>query len=318
MATALPSVAHDLGHREDNAYRSLLDLDAKLLTVGWRLARGNAPFCHQRRPSVGMQMVDAQSFGDAMAARASLGLSGDFGIGGLASGGPGDRAGVARIREIVAIGTLPVSDIAESQPGDFRRMRDLHDHVDNLLSRRGIVRIAGFDPQGTLRRVTIPAEPVCAGRFEILTNSGAARSDGQRVLIGDALANKHGDKDYFPAIVAHEFAHVILRHPQQLKGRRTIGRVRHSEREADRLMIWLLANAGYDVQIGPELMREYLRLRDVGIFDPTHDAWDERIDVMKEEIAIIDRIRAENSDARLWFDWSSRFPMSRDEAKPRR
>ncbi|WP_299310044.1 hypothetical protein [uncultured Croceicoccus sp.] len=318
MAAAPPSAARDAAAAKGDAYRSLLDLDARLLTVGWRLARANAPFCRHRRPSVGIQLIDAQSFGDADAARASLGLSGDFGIGGLAEGGPGDRAGAAGIRELVAIEARPVVDLTQSEPGDYRRTRDLHDHVDKLLSRCGLVRIDGLDPEGTLRRVTVAAEPVCAGRFEILTNTGVARSDGRRVLIGDALARKYGDAEFFPAIVAHEFAHVILRHPITLKGKRTMGRVRHSEREADRLAIWLLANAGYDLQIGPRLMREYLRSRDVGVLDLTHDAWDERIDVMEEEIAIITDLRRKIGDARVWFDWSGCFPMSRDEAKPRR
>ena len=59
------------------------------------------------------------------------------------------------------------------------------------------------------------------------------------------------------AVLAHEFAHNVLKHRawHEANGGRKRASVRLTEREADRLSPWLLANAGLDPRGGVEFFK---------------------------------------------------------------
>ena len=47
----------------------LMQADARLQTIGWRLARDNAAFCPLTRPATGLLLMDAANFRDPAAIR---------------------------------------------------------------------------------------------------------------------------------------------------------------------------------------------------------------------------------------------------------
>ena len=109
-----------------------------------------------------------------------------------------------------------------------------------------------------------------------------------------------------PGLVAHELAHNLLRHRAWFDayGKRTRKGVRLTEREADRLSPWLLANAGLDPDGGAMFFKRWGPRHGMWIFrDRDHDAWDERVDNMAAEIPQIESLMASEGAA----DWPRHF-----------
>ena len=80
--------------------------------------------------------------------------------------------------------------------------------------------------------------------------------------------------------------------------------VRLTEREADRLMPWLLANAGYDPGAAHRFMVRWGKKHDPGVFRKrTHDGWDERAEFIAAEIPLVERLLKSEGHA----DWSRHF-----------
>jgi predicted Zn-dependent protease len=90
--------------------------------------------------------------------------------------------------------------------------------------------------------------PICASRFWIDTKSKLdAGADGYNVRITEALVSFAANDDELAAAVAHELSHNLLEHREKLRRmRKSAGNIRATEIEADRLSVWLMANAGYD------------------------------------------------------------------------
>lgn len=100
--------------------------------------------------------------------------------------------------------------------------------------------------------------------MEVLTGNGMlAQSDGRVIQISYAMATALND-DELAAVFAHELAHLVLDHNRRLLEAgvgnglaQEFGRSRRFARQAevaaDRLSVHLLAEAGLDPQIAPQL-----------------------------------------------------------------
>jgi beta-barrel assembly-enhancing protease len=99
-----------------------------------------------------------------------------------------------------------------------------------------------------------------------------------------------GDDQELAAAVAHELAHNLLDHRQQLKTKRRTKSTLVTEIEADRLSVWLMANAGYDPNAALRFAERYGRKTGLGIFsDGTHFRWQKRVKVMQAEIDLMQK-----------------------------
>lgn len=298
-------------------YHAIVALDARIMNTGWRLARANAAYCVDIVPAIGLVPQDLQSWGDPAAARAAFGVGNatEVMVGAVATGSPAAAAGLVAGQPLHAIGdTVLATDLPPAAAHSHARQTALTDLVDAALRANGWVALGIDGPDGGAM-VRVGAEPVCASRYEIVTKDARARADGQRVLVGSDVAAELPDDAQFAFVVAHELAHNILAHPAKLKASgRGWKRVRASEREADRLAVWLMANAGYDPLAAARFMRGWARQRDVGFLDPTHDAWDERVAAIEGEIALIAASAAQPGG----YDWSARFPPPAGAAKSAR
>lgn len=314
IALALPGVALA---QPASPYHAVAALDARIANVGWRLARANAGYCADVVPSIGLVPQDLQSWADPAAARAAFAASAqtEVIVGAVAAGSPAEAAGLVAGQPLRAIGeTVLATDLPPAAARSYARQTALTDLVDGALNANGWVALGIDGPDGGAL-VRVGAEPVCASRYEIVTRSDAARADGQRVLVGSDVAAELPDEAEFAFVVAHELAHNILAHPAALKASgRGWKRVRATEREADRLAVWLMANAGYDPTAASRFMRGWARAHDVGFLDPTHDAWDERAAAIEGEIALIAASAAQPGG----YDWSARFPQPAGAAKSAR
>lgn len=288
------------------ALRSLMADDARLQSIGWRIARANARYCADAAPGVGLLLLDAASFADPPAIRRALGLSGDFAVDAVAKGAPADRAGLAPREEIVAIGDLRLADRPAAGPRDYRRVAALHDAIDRQLAASGGV-ILTVRRQGAEHRVAIPGEPACRSRFELSEDRARAAAEGSRVIIGREALRRNADEGETAALVAHELAHNILHHPRHLDATgRSAAAVAATEREADRLAVWLIANAGHDPGAAERFASHYLRAIDPGLFRvPTHDGWRERLALIRHEAETVRHAQRDQPGALL--DWRPHF-----------
>ncbi|EAQ28597.1 hypothetical protein NAP1_13398 [Erythrobacter sp. NAP1] len=276
--------------------------DQRLQDVGWKLVRGNADFCDRVIPSIGLQLQDLASYGGPAIARRALGMTGDFAVQTAARGSPAGTSGAfAQNREVVALGALDPNRWEAEDRLDWARLKRAHDHVDAQLEGAGSIKIAFADGD-----VANPAAvPVCATRFELMGDGRKAVADGERVVIGIKFEAFSYDEDVFAGVVAHELAHNFLGHTAWLdrngRGRRN---VRRTEREADRLMPWLMANAGYDPVAAQTFMETWGKRHDGGLLrGRTHDGWDERAEFIAAEIPTIRALIEQTGKA----DWRAYF-----------
>lgn len=284
--------------------------DARLQSIGWRLTTGNARFCPDARPEVGLLLQDMMNYSTPEAVRAAAGIRGDIAVQAVAEGSPAALAGLAANDEILAIDGQDMASLPPPKPGDHRRLLALQDRIDAILAESGQIRLRLRGKDGTPREVLLTGLPACPSHFELLIGKTSAQADGNRVVIGDHFDKTHrpsdalGDEEY-AALVAHELAHNLLHHREWLD---QVGRgwtkVKQTEREADRLAIWLLTNAGFDPEAGPRMMASWGRRTDPGFLSlPTHDGWSERVATMQREVARIHAALQERGVA----DWSRDF-----------
>ncbi|MEE4201293.1 hypothetical protein [Erythrobacter sp.] len=288
--------------RERAAIETFQRFDQRLQDVGWRLATGNARFCERAIPAIGLQLQDTASYGRPALARAALGLEGQFAVQTAARGSPAARSGaLPSNRGITALGDTRLSGWPAKPKMDWERLKRAHDLIDASLARDGHLLVGLADGE------TVRIEPVaaCATRFELLGEGKRALADGERVMIGIRFPAFAYEEEVFAGVVAHELAHNLLGHSAWLDANgRNQRNIRLTEREADRLMPWLLANAGYDPLAGQRFMERWGPGNDGGLFrNRSHDGWDERAEFIAAEIPRIQRLMEAHGHA----DWSRHF-----------
>lgn len=302
-----PALAEAPAGAPPSALAELQRLDGRVQSVGWKLARGNAQFCRVKARSVGLQLHDVYNYASPAAVRRALGLAGDIAVQAVAAGGPAARAGLKANDPVVEVAGQPVGSLARPKARDFARLARLHDRIDAALTAHGQLEIATLSPTG-VQRMTILGEEVCASRFEMLTDGNRAAADGSRVVVSRKIVEFLREEDQFAAVLAHELAHNVLRHRSRLNAQgRTWSNIRDTEREADRLSVWLLANAGYDPAAAVRFMTNWGAANDHGIFStPDHDRWRTRARLMEAELVKLQAARA--SAPAVAVDWTRAFP----------
>ncbi|MGX7951131.1 PDZ domain-containing protein [Tsuneonella sp. HG249] len=301
MLLPAPAVA---GLADDRASLAQLQReDLRLQTISWKLATANAPYC-AARPAVGLLLQDMANYGQPARMRAAAGIAGDVAVQAVVPGSPAAQAGLSPNAEIVAIDGRAMSALPAAKPDDWRRLTGLHTAIEEALARDAKIRIA-WREGGSVREATLEGAPACPTRFELLDSGGRAVADGTRVVMGRKFAGFGYPEDELAAALAHEFAHNLLAHRKWLAG---VGRraknIRLTEREADRLMPWLLANAGYPPDAALRFFRKWGPGNDGWIFRaPTHDGWDERAEFVAGELPEIARLMTASGSA----DWRTHF-----------
>ncbi|MFN3818607.1 M48 family metalloprotease [Blastomonas sp.] len=285
----------------DESLAALRASDTRILSVGTRLAVANAPFCKSTENAIGMTLHHIGQYGDDAAARATFGFARDYAVLALVADGPAAQAGIRADDAIVALNGVelapPPGELAEiDQPAAYRpvawadaRLRTALDAppVTLTLMRGGET----FD-------VILTGMPACRSRFELRPSGKyGASADGDIVGITSAMLGFMADDDELAAILAHEMAHNLLEHRKRLNDAgiqrglmQQIGRNARltlaTEIEADRLSIWLMANAGYDPGGAVRFWTRYGKQHGKGIFSaPTHYRWKKRVGLFEEEMA---------------------------------
>lgn len=276
----------------------------RLFRVGYRLATSNAPFCEGAISVSGLLLHDAHSYGNPDAVRLLFQLNGDIGVQSVAEGSPAADAGIRQNDTILAIDGRPIASGWPKTEPRWKRIFAIRDAIDAALV-RGSLEVSWQSPGGEPQTATLVGVPACPTRFELVDTRKGAAADGERVIVGQDFPGFSYDEPVFAAAVGHEMAHNIFRHPQtfnRIGWKRRL--VRLSERDADRLMPWLLLNAGYEPRAALTFMEAWGPRHGGGIFRKrTHDGWDERVEFIEAELPKIGSLSAREGTA----DWKTHF-----------
>ncbi len=271
--------------------------DARLQTIGFRLATANAAFCDDIQPASGLLLADMRNFDSPDRVRLAMKVSGDFAVQAAAKASPAAAAGVVPGDEVVSLDGEDLTRLPAKRANYTARIIAVHDRIDRALLAHG-----AFTLGLRGRAVTISGQPACRGRFEVQT--GGQGANGGRVVAGVSqkmLSLTAGDNEA-AFVSAHEFSHVILRHSARLavEGRKSAN-VLATEREADRLALWLMANAGYDPEAAPTFLRRWGRKGLADMFrQATHDRTETRARAAEAELAVLAAAPKTSAGTRDW------------------
>lgn len=285
-------------------FARLRDQDTKLQTIGWKLLIGNAGECINRQPATGFLLQDAAAYSNPSAIRAAQGLEGDFFVQSVVPNSPAAMAGIVAGMEVATIDGAMLTQVPQVADAPWQRLAIIDEKVSDSLAENGVVTL-------TLRAkadsaVLVASRSVCTSRFELISGSASASTDGMRIAVGREFAGFGYPEEEFAAALAHELAHNLLGHRQWLdRHGRKRKQTRVTEDEADRLMPWLLANAGYDPTAGVRFMERWGPKHGGGLFRKrTHAGWDERAEAIAAELPRIRESQSVNGTARWKIDFT--------------
>ncbi len=306
LALVAAPAAAKAGERP-NPFAQFQQREAQLFDIGWQLARANSAFCPSTASSIGLMIHDAANYARADEVRAALSLAGDIGVQTVASGSPAERAGVKANHTLFAIDLAQVEQRWKPTLPTVQRTLQIEDAIAGSLE-DGRVGLSFNDRGG---ETVIDGVETCAAKFR-LTGDVEAYASADTVFFGEGFMGFGLPRDLFAAAVAHELAHVIQGHARRKESERWGWRkTRKSEREADRMMPWLLFNAGYDPGASADWMRTWGPKHSGGLLRKrTHDGWDERLAMIVAETAALKRLIAANDWKPGEADWSQRFPAA--------
>lgn len=294
-----------------NAYRALAEHDKRLANIGYRLSQTNADFCRDVLPRMGWVLHDIAQYPGPELARAAFTFESPISVLHVVKGAPADLAGVQVGDGFIGInyhddsGVIRTSPIEDSdKTNDFERMARTTAHIGHALSR-----LAQHDLTNAPLITVVRDGETLSLPFAI--NSGCASdyildardkidagANGRHVRVTLGVSRFIMNDDEYAALVAHELAHNILKHRERLEAaKRGEGpmakfgrnkRIKTIEEEADRLSVWLMSNAGFDVNAAATF-HERLGKRKGKPFlgSLTHNKWRQRVGFVKEEISIL-------------------------------
>jgi Zn-dependent protease with chaperone function len=269
-------------------YRQLADRDLRLATIGYHLARANAPYCKLKSRNPGWVLHDIAQYADAKGAAQVFAFRQPVSVLAVVEGGAAAMAGVRDGDGLVARnGTGWDWEALRAKRLTSERIDGIRAEIQFLLEAGEGISIAFATAQGE-RTISLRPEAVCKSDFWVdVRKKRDAGADGERVRVTSGLIDYVRDDDELAAVVAHELSHNLLGHRDRISAAKT-GKtrlVRATEEEADRLSVWLMANAGYDPEAAITFWERYGAETGLGIFTaPTHYRWQDRVAMLRQEI----------------------------------
>lgn len=273
--------------------------EARVGGIVARLTSANVSLCDARVGAVGVVLhaLDQYAPGQRTGVAAATGLDRSPAVFALVPGGPAERAGV-RVDEAVVSADGAMLPLASTGRATFATIAAARDALDRAAA-DGSATLVVRSAEGVERSVVLATPPACWVR-PIVTDDdrGRASTDGLNLKVSRGLLAEVPDDGELAAVLAHEFAHVVLAHPAAIRaagGRGGLfsafngrGRtVRRTEEEADRLSVTLLVTAGFDPRAAVAFWRGWGRSHD-GLFgDASHGGWDERVATLEAAIAVL-------------------------------
>jgi hypothetical protein len=285
--------------------------------VALAVFRGGRALCgRQVAPTLGLAYANRESFNAALqpAADELLGFDEHLKVTRVVEGSPAARAGLQIGDVLMSVG----GRLAPSGPGAVESFAGL---VRALPAGGGPVPLA-VERAGVARQLSVTPELVCDFDVTVLASDEInAYTNGRTIRVMSGLLGMVVNDDELALVLAHEVGHTVMNHivAQKLQalggaaagsmldmiaaaaGVDTAGKFtkagvqagtrRHSaarERQADYVGLYVMAAAGFDIDMAPQLWRRMAALmpRQTKAL-PTHPAPPERLAAMERTVAEI-------------------------------
>ncbi|NJC34095.1 hypothetical protein GGR88_001569 [Sphingomonas jejuensis] len=278
------------------------DADRRVAAIGYRLQTAGVKLCSDRDMVTGLLIHGLAQYAPAdrpqMVERFPAAAA--FAVLAVVPGSTAEAAGLAAGDPLFSVDGAPFV-AGDAGPASFAPVAAAEQQIAAALAdgTATLESMAGDER----RTVSLRGVPGCRTRFQVRIgdrlNAGA---NGHYVTVTTGLVAFAANDDELALILAHELSHNILRHRERLDAQGVArgmlsafgsnpGRIRATEDEADRLALYLMARAGYDIGAAPAFWDRYVRRTGAGIFsDRTHSGRRARVAAAEEEIA---RIRAQ-------------------------
>ena len=273
-------------------------LDLRVAHIGENLAVAAHDLCQHRVARTGIDLHSRAQYGRLTGeqARAMFPIPNGVAVLLVVNGSSAQQSGIGEGEGLIDIDGAAVPLSPPGRRPDYAPTRQALDMLDAAMTDgEAWLRLRATD--GSERRVHLRGTPGCPTRFQMAPGGGLeAEADGAYVKIGQAMVEAAPDDDLLAASLAHELAHNILRHRERQNAagmRRGLARMfgrnaalsRAAESEADRLVPWLLARAGFQ----PEAALRWLDLLEqrVGPSAPTHPSWTRRRQTIREQLSLL-------------------------------
>ncbi len=299
------------------AYLNLAEHDARLAQIGYRLSSANVDYCPIKTPNIGWVLHDIAQYPNDENVTKAFQFPAPISVLKTVKGGPADRAGVKDGDGYIGLSSENISIktqsygytgepiISVSKFNDYTRLARVRSNINGTLldfmDTKDHYIIVERD--GEILKLPFVLQNSCATNYYLdVRNKIDAGANGRHVRITLGLSQFFSDDDEFAAAVAHELAHNILKHrimiadgkagKGPLAGLGRNKRLRRVEEQADRLAIWLMANAGFDVQAGPRMIERLSNRKGRPLFGHiTHNKSKKRIGFMNQEIEALKNIQ---------------------------
>jgi beta-barrel assembly-enhancing protease len=246
--------------------------DAGVAAIAYRLQVRGLPLCPAPVPLSGLVLHDISQYPSAQqaAARAQFALGDAPAILAVVPDSAAARAGLRVNDSIVAIDGIASTraDLAE---------RALDRALTAAPAELSITRT------GATMSIRLTGASGCPSRVQVIPGNALTRqADGTYVQITGAVIDQVISDDELAGILAHEIAHNILKHRQWLDANgRSTRNILKTEIEADKLSVYLVAQAGYDAMAPAKFRSRFGKKRGFGIFsDGTHQRTAARVETL--------------------------------------
>ncbi len=253
--------------------------DARVANIAWRLQTENAAICTNKTNLVGLSVQALSQYPKSQqaAARMQLSLNRQVAIAAIVPKSPAARAGLKIGNAILAINDVETPVVLADD--GYAPVGKVEDMLDAAMVRPTIkLRIAH---EGNARDVVLSGQSGCASRVQIIAGKSInAGADGRYVQINARMIEFVASDDELAVIMGHELAHNVLRHIALKTPSK------QAEYEADRLGVWLMARAGYDVDAVVPFWTRFEKRTNAGIFaDGTHPSPKKRLAAVARAVA---------------------------------
>jgi hypothetical protein len=290
--------------------QALSTADLRVATITFRLAAANIELCKDQAPLSGLSLHDASQYDvDYRPAAVRLfGLGKWPGVMAIVPGGPADRAGLRSGDALLAINGVAIPAAPDDQeggsaPASYDRMARILEQFDAALAGGPVtLTVARAGAELKLRLAPVTG---CASRSQLLPDDKRdAGADGRMISITTAMVDFARNDDELAVVISHEMAHNAMRHRQLLDAQgvsrgllshfgANARKIRATEQEADRLGLYMMARAGFDIMAAPAFWRRFGKATDFGpLSDATHPRGREREQAMLGLIGDINAKRA--------------------------
>jgi len=288
----------------DPALAALQAADARVANIAWRLQTRGVGLCSETvaLPGFAIHAIAQYPPSQRAAVAAQFALGPKPTVLAVVDGSAADRAGLKPGDALSAIGgrSMPTDVPAKAS---YAPIATAEAAIEAGLARPPLV--LTVDRGGRSMAVTISGDRGCASRVQIIPGGSLnAQADGQYVQLTGPAVDFAASDDELAVLIAHELSHNILKHRTKLDAAHVsrgifagFGKggaaLRNTEYEADRLGVWLVARAGYDLGAVLAFWTRLASKTDMGIFNaPTHPNWKERLARLSAAVA---QVRAQKA-----------------------